>query len=418
MIERLRVFADTGNLLRFVLSLVLAFALWAWVTNENNPEQSYIANNVQVEVRDMAADLEIVSPLDVVEVKIRAPRSVIQTLDPSQIVAWVDLSDRSGPGSEIEEVKVDVPDDVRTTTVTPDEILVELDTVVSESFPLKLLSPDDLPRSLEVTDSNVDIDAVTVTGVQSNVDRVAQVIVPVEIGGRTESFTTQVSPQAVDASNTPVENVTVEPDRITLSVDLATRGKEIPVFVQCGCTAMPGFSVLGYPQASPATVLVDGPADALAQVQYIYTTPIDTGELTATTVLNDVQLDTASLPEGVGVDPSVVSVLVQISQQVSTRTFDAIPIQVLNRPAGANVVVTPPTASLTVEGPQEDIAALTGTEISIVVDLGGLGAGTHDLRPRAILPPRVQYTDVPQEVTVTITLPPTPEPSPEITPTP
>lgn len=418
MIERLRAFADTGNLLRFLLSLILAFALWAWVTNENNPEQTYIANNLQVEVRNMATDLQIVSPLEVVEVKVQAPRSVIQSLDPSQIVAWVDLSGRSGPGTESEEVRVDAPDGVRTTTVTPDEIQVEIDTVVSESFPVKLLTPDDLPRSLEVTDSNVEVDSVTVTGVQRNVDRVAQVIVPVEIGGRTESFTTRVSPQAVDENNAPVENVAVEPAQITLTVELATRGKEIPVFVQCGCTAMAGFSVLGYPQASPPSVLVDGPSDMLAQVQYIYTTPIDTSELSATTVLNDVQLDTAGLPEGVTVDPSVVSVLVQISQQVATRTFDAIPVQVLNRPAGATVVVTPPTSRLTVEGPQDDVAGLSGSEISIVVDVSGLGSGSHDIRPRAILPPRVQYTDAPQEVTVTITLPPTPEPTPDATPTP
>lgn len=418
MIERIRQFADTGNLLRFVLSLVLAFALWAWVTNENNPEQTYLANNVQVEVRNKAPDLEIVSPLDVVEVKIQAPRSVIQTLDPSQIVAWVDLEGRNGPGSEMEEVNVDVPSGVRTTTVTPEEIPVELDTVVSETFPVKLLSPNDLPRNLEVTDSNVDVDTVTVTGVQRNVERVAQVIVPVTISGRLTSFTTQVSPQAVDANNTPVENVTITPSSISLSVDLATRGKEIPVFVQCGCTAAPGFQVLGYPQASPSTVLVDGPSDALAQLQYIYTTPIDTGSLTATTVLNDVQVDTSSLPEGVTVDPSVVSVLVQISQQVSTRTFDTIPVQVLNRPPGATVTVNPPTASLTVEGPQEDISALSGSEIAIAVDVSGLGAGVHDIRPRAILPPRVQYTDAPQQVTVTISLPPTPEPSPTVTPEP
>lgn len=418
MIERIRQFADTGNLLRFVLSLVLAFALWAWVTNENNPEQTYLANNVQVEVRNKAPDLEIVSPLDVVEVKIQAPRSVIQTLDPSQIVAWVDLEGRNGPGSEMEEVNVDVPSGVRTTTVTPEEIPVELDTVVSETFPVKLLSPNDLPRNLEVTDSNVDVDTVTVTGVQRNVERVAQVIVPVTISGRLTSFTTQVSPQAVDANNAPVENVTITPSSISLSVDLATRGKEIPVFVQCGCTAAPGFQVLGYPQASPSTVLVDGPSDALAQLQYIYTTPIDTGSLTATTVLNDVQVDTSSLPEGVTVDPSVVSVLVQISQQVSTRTFDTIPVQVLNRPPGATVTVNPPTASLTVEGPQEDISALSGSEIAIAVDVSGLGAGVHDIRPRAILPPRVQYTDAPQQVTVTISLPPTPEPSPTVTPEP
>lgn len=418
MIEWLRRVADTGNVLRFLLSLILAFALWAWVTNEKNPEQTYLANNVQVEIRNMAAGLQLVTPLDVVEVRIQAPRSVVQTLDPSEIVAWVNLEDRTGPGLETERVRVDVPSGVRTARVSPDEIPVELDTVVSRTFPVKLLTPDDLPRNLEVTDSNVDVDEVTITGVQRNVERVAQVIVPVDIAGHTESFTTQVTPTAVDANNATVENITIEPASITLSVELASRGKEIPVFVQCGCSAAPGFAVLGYPQASPSTVLVDGPTDALSGIQYVYTTPIDTGDLTTTTVMNDVQIDTSTLPEGVSVEPSVVSVLVQISQQTATRTFDNIPIQVLNRPANATITVSPPTALITVEGPQEDIDALTGSEISIVVDVNGLGSGSHNIRPRAILPPRIQYTDEPTPVTVTIALQPTPEPSPTQTPEP
>ena len=130
MIRRVRTFADTGNLVRFGLSLVLAFALWAWVTNENDPEQTYIANNVQVEIRQKAPNLEIVSPLDVVEIRIQAPRSVIQTLDPSRIVAWVSLDDRTGPGTATEKVGVDVPRGVRTARVTPTEIPVALDTLV------------------------------------------------------------------------------------------------------------------------------------------------------------------------------------------------------------------------------------------------------------------------------------------------
>ncbi|MGH9175733.1 MAG: hypothetical protein ACRD1H_15315, partial [Vicinamibacterales bacterium] len=63
MIERLRRFADTGNAVRFFLSFVLAFALWAWVTNERDPEQTYRASQVLVSAVGIPDGLELVGSL-------------------------------------------------------------------------------------------------------------------------------------------------------------------------------------------------------------------------------------------------------------------------------------------------------------------------------------------------------------------
>jgi YbbR domain-containing protein len=409
MIERIRRFIDTGNLVRFMLSLILAFALWAWVTNEKNPEQSYVANGVQVTGLHRPDGLEVVNTLPKVNIKLQGPRTVIQSIDASAIQAYVDLGDREGPGSEMEKIHVQAPDGIRKATADPPETEVEMDTVASKTFDLKLLSPDDLPKNLTVTETNVSTDKVTVTGVQRNVDRVAQVILPVEIGGRTTTFTTDATPVAVDANNKPVEPVEVSPERITLTVSLEQRGKEIPVFVQCGCTAAEGYAVVGQPSASPPTVLIDGPKEALDQVSYIYTTPVDTSTLTTTKVFEGVQIETSSLPDGVTVEPQTVDVLVQIKQDVFSQTFRSVPVQVLNKSDDLTAVVTPQTIDITLEGPKDDVSALSLSDISVVVDVADLSAGTYQIRPRVILPPRIRYSDAPPEVSVTLSRPtPTP----------
>jgi YbbR domain-containing protein len=417
MIERLRRFIDTGNLVRFLLSLILAFALWAWVTNEKDPEQTYLANGVQVMSVNRPDGLEVVNTLPKVDIKLQGPRSVIQTLDAGAIQAFVDLGGRDGPGSEVEKIHVDTPPGIRKSSVNPSETEVEMDTVTSKTFNLKLLSPDDLPKNLTVTETNVNVDQVTVTGVQRNVDRVAQVILPVEIGGRSDSFTTDAVPMPVDADNKPVEPVEVSPGRVTLTVSLEQRGKEIPVFVQCGCTAAEGYAVVGQPSASPPTVLIDGPKEALDQVSYIYTTPVDTSALTSTRVFEGVQIETSSLPEGVTVEPQAVDVLVQIKQDVFSQMFRAVPVQVLNKDDSLTAVVSPQTIDITLEGPKEDVSALTVSDISVVVDIADLSAGTYQIRPRVILPPRIRYSDEPPEVTVTLSrpTPPTPQPAPTAT---
>lgn len=421
MMEWLKRVVGTGNLIRFLLSFVLAFALWAWVTVERDPEQTYRAPDVPVASQGLPQELSLVNGIEPVEVTLYGPRSVIQTIDSAAIRAFVDLSDIDSAGEYTREIEVDVPDGIRKVETEPETVTLEVDNVVSETFDLRLLSPEDLPRNLEVTDTAVSTEQVTVTGVAQNVERVAQVLLPVEIGGQTSNFTTEVEPVARDANNQVVTEVEITPEQVTLTVELELRGKEVPVFVQCGsqtgCTAAEGYEVLGQPQASPSTVLVDGPQDQLSAIQFVYTVPVNTAELTDTTVIPNVPIDTSALGEGMAVEPETVSVSVQVQQGVFQRDFDGLNVDILNARPDTRVTVSPPIVSLALEGPRDAIEALQPDEISVVVDVSGLEPGTYQLVPQVVLPPRVRYSDAPGEVTVTIvditptpTLTPQPEP--------
>jgi YbbR domain-containing protein len=97
MIDRLKRFADTGNAVRFFLSFILAFALWAWVTNERDPEQTYRASQVPVSAVGIPENLEIVGAVPAVDVTLQGPRSVIQPIDAASLTAEINLEDVDGP---------------------------------------------------------------------------------------------------------------------------------------------------------------------------------------------------------------------------------------------------------------------------------------------------------------------------------
>jgi YbbR domain-containing protein len=181
MIERLKRFADTGNAVRFFLSFILAFALWAWVTNERDPEQSYRASDIPVSAIGVPEGLEVVGSRPSVDVTLQGPRSVIQTVDAASLSAEINLEDVDGPGEYTRKVRVDAPDGIRTVTTEPASITVVLDTVVSRTFTVEPLPPAEIPRSLTVTNISAEPQEVVVTGVQSNVERVAHVLAPVNI---------------------------------------------------------------------------------------------------------------------------------------------------------------------------------------------------------------------------------------------
>ena len=183
---------------------------------------------------------------------------MIQTIDSGSIQAIIDLSGANQPGMYQRDVRIVAPDGLRKIVSTPDTVTVELDAVVSKTFMLEVVPPESVPRNLNVTDSTPNPREVVVTGVQRNVERVARVLADVSLGGQEESFSVQAIPRPVDSEDRPVENVTVSPSTVTLSVSIEVRGKVIPVFVRCECDAAEGFEVVGQPLPTPATVLIDG----------------------------------------------------------------------------------------------------------------------------------------------------------------
>lgn len=423
MIERLRRAIDAGTAARMLISLILAFALWAWVTNERDPEQSWRASDIPIEVEGLAPGLQLVHPLPAVDVSLQGPRSVVQRLDADDIRASVDLSEFTMPGTYTVEVNVDAPEGTRRVRSIPSEVEVSLDTVVQRVFTVEPTLPEQVPRNLSVSSMVATPAEVTVTGVQQNVDRISRVVAPVELQGRSDSFSTDVTLTALDESGAPVENITIEPSSVRVDVTVQVRGKEIPVFVRCGpdpetrCQAAEGYDVIGQPQAVPASVLIDGPREALDAVQFIYTLPIDTSTLREPTVLPNVPLATDMLPEGVTVEPATVNVSVRVEQSIFSRTFDNVPVLVINVPDGMRAGVSPSTASVTVEGPREQLASMQPSDIAIVVDASDLGVGTHQLRPLVMLPPRISYRDLPVQVVVTLVAE-TPAPAPTAAPPP
>jgi YbbR domain-containing protein len=425
MIERLRRFADRGNAIRFLLSFVLAFALWAWVTNERDPDVPYRAAQVPVEAINVRDGLEVVGELPAVDITLHGPRSVIRTIDAGSIAATIDLADVTTAGRHELEVDVITPEAIRKVDSNPELVVVELGNVIARTLPVSPITPEEGPPNLRVTRATVTPSEVTVTGVQQNLDRVASVVVPIDIEGRNESFAFETSPTAVDLNGEEVVGVTIEPALVRVDVTLVVRGKVVPVFVDCLCDAAEGFEVVGQPVAAPDTVLVDGPPDALEQIPYIFTTEVNTNDMSATGVVEDVPLDIASLPDGITVEPAFVDVSVRVDRAIFSETFENVAVEVLNAPSDARVTVSPRTVAVTLLGQRDAVSALTDDDLTVVVDVAGRGPGTYQLLPRVLLPPDMRYSGPLAAVVVTIvdvvptpTAAPSPTPRPEPTATP
>ena len=126
-LARFRQFSDTGNLARFLAALILAFALWSWVTYQRDPQISKEIPSIPVAVVNLSPGLDVASQLPSVEVWIEGPESILRNFGSGNVRAEVDLGDLRKPGVYPVPVEIRLGvDQLRTKQVIPEEIYVTL----------------------------------------------------------------------------------------------------------------------------------------------------------------------------------------------------------------------------------------------------------------------------------------------------
>jgi YbbR domain-containing protein len=389
---------------RAVASLALAFLLWAWVTTQRDPPETRVFADLTLQAPVLPEPLQIAGELPPVTIEVIGPRSVVDRVSRAGLRPSLNVNEVTGPGNYQATVEVELPAAARIASVTPARVPLVVDETTSRTMHLDVdpAQIDDPTRRIgEIVPG---VSEVTVSGPKRLVDNVDRVVLPVDIGDRTDDFTADFVPMALDGAGQPIPEAAVLPSRVTTTVEVDQRGRSVPVLVQTVGNPAQGYESVGS-VANPATVLLDGPDEVLANILSVVTTPVNIDGETET-VSTRVGLE--DLPPDVRVvnpaDGSVIAV-VQIRPRGVTQLLSDLPVQVSNIPEGYTASVEPNTLGVVVFASEETMANLSGEEISASVSVEGLGAGRHQVRPSVTIPPEVQWLRTDPEVIV-VTLEP------------
>ncbi len=214
-----RRFFDAGNIFRFLVSILLAFGLWALVTYQNDPETTRVMGGIPVTVNDIASDFELVGDPPTVDITIQGPQSIITTLEREQISAVADMEEIQSAGVHDVDVEIEAPADVRVRDVVPETVSVEIDRMIEvDGIPISVIDPVDVPTGLAVDTIEIQPDTVIINGPARAVQQVEEALVELQIAGRTTTFVVQLEPLPVDENGDPVEGVSVLPSEVSVTV--------------------------------------------------------------------------------------------------------------------------------------------------------------------------------------------------------
>lgn len=356
-----------------------------------------------------------------VEVVYRAPNDAATDLVQASIQATVDLSgydmERAAEPQSLPVTVEAGTDGIDIVSVEPRTVTVEIDRLDEKTVPVEVVTGE-LPDTIQADEPVVSAEEVQVTGPAAMVARVERALARVLVDESGLDINRPSVPlEAVDIDGQPVEGVELEPQ--TVSVDIDVQEVETNVTVPVRPNIEPGTPAAGFALESlsvePSTVTLRGLPEVLADIGEVLTEPLSIDGVSSDQVF-EAQL---TLPDEVrladGGEP-IATVTATIVPSVSSRSFV---VGVLCQGAGTNACL-PQLDQLTVtlSGTGAALDALGAEDVTPFVDASGLGPGTHSLTPAVpALPDGVTLESiVPGAVPVVIEAPavatPTPAPAP------
>lgn len=425
-----------GAMLRIFIAMLLATALWIFVSFTENPQQSEPFTNLPVQIEGLAPNLTLVdangmpmeTPDAVVNLSVAAPRDVLEQFGKQDIQPYINLA-AVGPGSHevvVQARALATTRDITFYDITPDAIPIEIEQIITATVPLSVTTQGQPPTSYEASSPIASLDnqpqkTITVVGPSNKVQQVRAGEVTLDLSSQTSSLDTRRQVIAVDVDGRKVDGVDVLPESVQIQVQILSSSgiKRVPIVYVVRDSALAGLRPLI--TLNPAFVSIVGSSQVLADVEFIETQPIEllgaTSDFTTTVRL---RFPSGVTPRDAQAAETTVATVRLIPIEVPFTL--SLPVVARNLPANTTATIEPTLLEVEVTGSLTVLQHVSN--LTLVLDVAGRAPGTYTLVPGIDLPAGLALLkDIPPVTvtlrsTITPTVPVVPTNEPVVTPAP
>lgn len=359
-----------------LLSVGLAFTLWALVVNQQNPEvRRVLETGIPVEVRNVPAGLVVQSVRDE---SVRL--TLVTTLDhwnsvsPSSFNAYVDLTGADVGAREFRIEATSRDGRVRIEAIDPPRTEVRISVQKRKSVPVRVNITDTVPFGFEARPPIVTPSQVEVVGPQSLVESVVTAVVDLPLSGARTTINQTFRPEPRDGSGKAVKGVEVNPGTVVVEVPIEQQVayKLVSLMPEIVGNVALGYQIVGV-VPDPATVTVVGDPQTLDRLTQLSTQPID-----VTNLSSDLHKSTEPvLPSGVSLArKQAVVVRVYVNAIQGSQTIRVSPT-LKGVKEDTEVTFAPGAVDVTLSGPMPSLLSLKPQDVRVTLDVSGKGVGTH-----------------------------------------
>ncbi len=398
------------NIQSLILAFVLALVVWvSAVTNADPTQQKILPQPVPLEIIGQDSALMITNSIPMqVKVTLSAPQSIWTRLtnETGLVRAILDLSDLADGDHRVPiQIQVGIRP-VKIVEYTPTMIDVALEQVTTREFDIHFIQMGTPAVGYLAQAAVLENTKVMISGSKSAVERVVDVQTTVFLTQIKETVDQVFPLVALDENGDPVDEVSIEPDGVRVTIPIEQRGgyRNVVVKVVLSGTISPGYRVTNISVYPPAVTVFSADPQLVEELPgYVETLPID---LSGAKDDQDLKLQ-LNLPPGISVvGEQTVEVQVGIATIEGSLTLNNQAVEIIGLSKTLTAVVAPETVDVILSGPLPILDALLTSDLRVTIDVSDLVEGTYQRIPQielnisgltveSILPGSVEVTLTP-----------------------
>lgn len=257
-----------------ILSLLVAFLVWVVILNVDDPVIPKTFRDIPVTTINENALVqkdkvyEVVSG-DTVDVQVKAKRSVMETLDNTDFQAVADLSKLSIVYAV--PINVSVPGYGDRVEIGKENytMQVSLEDLQEKQLKINVVTSGTVAEGSYINEKTTSPNIIKVSGAESYIDKVNEVVVEVNVNNEKESFKKTAIPKVYDKNGTLMDSdkMTLSYEEVDVSVELL-KTKTVNLFIELKGTPYYGYKYKDF-EYEPKQVVIAGEQSELDKVQYI-----------------------------------------------------------------------------------------------------------------------------------------------------
>lgn len=388
-----------------ICCIIASFCLWLYISNVENPISTYVIRNVPVKLINV--DSLDQSKLTVlpnqkfsVSINVRGTSLELMKIKASDFKIVADMSQYAVKEGEnrIPVQIVHYPSNVNIENSSNMWTDVEIDKLYEKDVPIKVKVEGKTRAGyyyLEPTLSQAD---ATISGAGKYASMISNVVANVNVENLNKDLETEPKLEAVDKNGKIIDNISIKPQKITVTVPIK-KSKSVGINVVTSGKPPSGIDIKTINSVDEGVDII-GDYDKVKDISTINTKPIDLGTVSKSNIIS-VKLD---LPEGISTLTGKDSVDVKIDvDQVIQKTVAA-NVNIINLPQGFTSSQDNNSVNVNLSGDSAIINTISAADVKAVVDASGFKEGVNSGKISLTLPSGVTSTgSSPDTINVTLT---------------
>ncbi len=368
-----------------LVSFLFAAVLWLIVTNINDPSSPYKESNIPVVLKN--TDLitnngqiyEVLDGTDMIDsVVIWAPRSVVDKLNRSDIVAEADVRDLTSLNTISIKLSTNKYNDkLDSIKGSIENVKLNIENKETKSFPIKANLTGEVGEGYMVGNVSTEQNLIRVSGPESLISQIARAQAEVDISGFTSNIGTDSDIRLYNEAGVEIKAESIEKSitKVRVNIEILEK-KTVPISFKFSGIPAEGYRATGEITSSRNSVELAGKSETLRGISAI---EIPEGVIDVSGAVETVEtvIDLRDyLPAGVvlaeeGFDGNI-SVSVQIEQQRRQTVSGMMEnIQFVGVPEGYEAVINEPEERyrVTLIGLASELAEIDVNTLEVYVDV-------------------------------------------------